>query len=305
MGNDTVLFKFLPHIIPALAYLLSIIAGVLLYSGLSSKEEKMQTRIRFKHSLNKNIEKVVRDSLQSKAEILLKKANYPLGLNGLRYTIIMGGFIAFLTIYYVILPILMNGRADKMTMVGAVIIVLIALFAAPNNPFSLFVYIMKRIIEYHHAKKHAEVFMLYDLLINEIEMMTISRINTYNIIRNLKPYFTVLDKSLTMLLSSWGSDEGPIIALDRFSQELSSKEADALIGVLKNLDNLDRDTALGHLRGMHNMFVRSQIENYRRKRKISTDILRIPIKATHFIIILNFLILIVTMVSEILQKSRM
>lgn len=305
MGNEIVLFKYVPYIVLSFAYLLSIIAGVLLYSGLSSKEEKMQTRIRFKNSVNKNFEKVVQDSLQSKAEIWLRKANYPLGLNGFRYLLIIGGFIAFLTIYYVILPMIINGRPDKLTIVSTVIIGLVAFIAAPNNPFSLFVYIMKRIIEYHHAKKHAEVFMLYDLLINEVEMMTVSRLNTYSILRNIKPYFTVLDKSFTMLLSSWGSDEGPIIALDRFSQELSSKEADALIGVLKNLDNLDRNTALGHLRGMHNMFVRSQIENYRRKRKITTDILKIPIKATHFIIILNFLVLIVTMVSAILQKSRL
>ncbi|MDA6131254.1 hypothetical protein OSK38_28305, partial [Escherichia coli] len=68
-------------------------------------------------------------------------------------------------------------------MVAAVIILLLALLAVPSNPYSLFVYLMKRVIEYHQAKKHAEVFMLYDLLINEIEMMNISRINTYNILR--------------------------------------------------------------------------------------------------------------------------
>ena len=63
---------------------------------------------------------------------------------------------------------------------------------------------MRKYLEYLQAKKNAEVFMLYDLLINEIEMMVSTRINTYNILRDIKPYFDVLDKSLARLLSSWG-----------------------------------------------------------------------------------------------------
>ncbi|MFT9495737.1 MULTISPECIES: hypothetical protein [Bacillota] len=305
MGNEVVLFKYLPYLINITAYFLSCFAGILVYSGLTSKAERLQNRIRLRSNFNQSKAKVVQGSRQTKAEEWLKKAQYPLGLNGLKYYLMIGGFLTFLMFYYVLIPLIVNGGADKLTMVAAVIIILLALFSAPSNPFSLFVYIMKRVIDYHHAKKHAEVFMLYDLLINEIEMMTVSRINTYNILRNIKPYFVVLDKPLTILLSSWSSDEGPKAALEKFSQELHSKEADALIGVIKNLDDLDRKTALGHLRGMHNMFVRSQIENYRRKRKITTDLLGIPIKTTHFIIILNFLVVIVTMVSVILESSRM
>lgn len=305
MGNEIILFKFLPFLIHAISFLLSVLAGGLVYTGISSKVERAQNRIRLKNSIIKNKGKVIEGSLGTRAEEWLKKAQYPLGLNGFRYYLIVGGLILFLAIYYVIFPILLNGGSSKLTMMAAVIILLIAFFATPSNPFSIFVIIMKRVIDFHHSKKHAEVFMLYDLLINEIEMMSNSRINTYNILRNIKPYFVVLDKSLTMLLSSWSSDEGPKVALEKFSQDIQSKEADALIGVIKNLDNLDRKTALGHLRGMHNMFVKSQIENYRRKKKITTDLLGIPIKATHFIIILNFIVLIVTMVAKILASSRM
>ncbi|MCM3393287.1 hypothetical protein [Cytobacillus oceanisediminis] len=302
---ETMFFKYLPYVMYTLSLLLSCLAGVLVYTGLSSQAERVQTRIRFRNSLLKNKEKLVSSSKETKAEEWLKLAHYPLGINGLKYYLVTSGFILFLTIYYVILPILINGGAQKLTMVAAVIILLLALLAAPSNPYSLFVYLMKRVIEYHQAKKHAEVFMLYDLLINEIEMMNISRINTYNLLRNIKPYFVVLDKPLTKLLTSWSNDEGPKAALEQFESELNSKESQALIGVIKNLDDLDRKTALGHLRGMHNMFVRSQIENYRRKRKITTDLLGIPIKITHFLIILNFLVVIVTMVSVILKSSRM
>lgn len=288
-----------------IAFFLSCLAGILVYQGLSSSVERMQTRIRFRNNLTKSKKKIVEGSQNSKAEDWFKKAKYPLGLNGLRYYLILGGFIVFLLIYYVFLPIAVNGKADKGTMFAGVFIILFAFFMSPSNPFSLFLYVIKRVIQFHQAKKHAEIFMLYDLLINEIEMMTVSRINTYNILRNIKPYFVVLDKPLTMLLSAWSSDEGPSVGLEKFSKDLDSKEADALIGVIKNLDDLDRGVALHHLRGMHNMFVKSQIENYRKKRKITTDLLGIPIEVTHFIIILNFLVVIVTMVSIILKSSRM
>lgn len=305
MGSEIILFKYLSSFVHIFSFLLSSLAGVLVYSGLSTKTERLQTRIRLKTSVRKNREKVIEGSLQSKAEEWLKKAQYPLGLNGIRYYLIMGGLIAFLTVYYVIFPILVDGKADKLIILSGVLIIAFALFTAPSNPFSLFIFIVKRVIDFHQAKRSSEMFMFYDLLINEIEMMNHSRINTYNIIRNLKPYFVVLDVPFTILLSSWSNDEGPKEALDKFGNEFNSKEADALISVLKNLDDLDRATALSNLRGMHNMFVKSQIENYRRKKKITTDLLGIPIKTTHFIIILNFLAVIVTMVAMILQKSHM
>jgi hypothetical protein len=258
-----------------------------------------------KAQINKSKDMVIKGVKESKAEEWLLKAHYPLGLNGIRYYLIAGGLVIFLSFYYVILPIIINGETPRATLIAAVVILLTALLLAPNHPVSLFVYFMKKVIEYNDAQKHAEIFMLYDLLINEIEMMSVVRINTYSILRNIKPYFVVLEKPMTLLLSSWSNDQGPQKALDTFSISLSSKEGQALIGVMKNLDDIDKETALHHLRGMHSMFVKTQIETYRRKRKVTTDLLGIPIKATHFVILLNFLMVIVTMVSFIMKTSRM
>ncbi|KZE68052.1 hypothetical protein AWM68_17895 [Fictibacillus phosphorivorans] len=299
------IFKYIPYLVTTLSVFFSCLAGILVYSGLTSKAERVQNRIRFRANLSNHRQNFVENTKNSAAEDWLRKAQYPLGLNGVKYYLFLAGFTLFLTIYYVIIPILVNGGVGKLQFISAIAIFLLVAFAIPSNPFSLFVYLMKRVIDFHNAKKHAEVFMLYDLLINEIEMMSVSRINTYNVLRNIKPYFVVLDKPLTLLLSSWSSDEGPAVALDKFANQLQSKESQALIGVIKNLDNVERETALNHLRGMHSMFVKSQIENYRRKKKITTDLLGIPIKATHFLIILNFLVVIVTMVTVIMKNSRM
>lgn len=303
--SEVILFKILPYLVYTLSIILAGVAGLLVYTGLSSKHERVQNRIRLQQNIIKSRKLLVQKAGRSKAETWLKEAQYPLGLTGLKYYLIIGILISFLISYYIVLPVFIDGGIDNSTLLALLLIITVVVVFSPNVPFSLFSYLMKKVIEFHKAKKQAEIFMLYDLLINEIEMMNVHRINTYNILRNIKPYFDVLDKDLTRLLSSWSSDEGPKAALTKFENELDSKESQALVGVIKNLDDLDQQTALNHLRGMHSMFVKSQIENYRRKRKLTTDLLGIPIKATHFLIILNFVVVIVTMVSIILSTSRL
>mgnify|MGYP001203885029 FL=1 len=299
--QTAVFFKYLHLLIYLLSAISSCLAGILLYTGLSTKEERLQSRIRFRKTLQESQKIIVEQSKKSKAEEWFEKADYPLGLNGLKYNFTYWGILAFLGCYYMIFPMLFG---DKPSIVAAFAILLFAFLASPSFPYSLFCYIMRKYLEYLQAKKNAEVFMLYDLLINEIEMMVSTRINTYNILRDIKPYFDVLDKSLARLLSSWGSDEGPAVALERFQEELNSKEAEALIGVIKNLDNMSRETALQQLKGMQSMFTRSQIENFRIRRKLTTDLASLPVKATHFIIILNFVMVIVMMVVVILQNAN-
>lgn len=304
MSNEIMFFRFLPYIIQTAAIIMACLAGILVYTGLSSKVERRQTRIRIKTQMVKSRNKVIENTKNSKAEEWLEKAKYPLGLNGIRYYLMLWGVVLFLLTNYVFIPFIINGPGNEIS-IALMVIVLVTIFLLPNNPYSLFVLVNKRVIDYYNTKKHAEIFMLYDLLINEIEMMKITRINTYNILRNIKPYFVVLEKPMTKLLSTWSNDEGPIVALDKFEKELDSNEAKALISVMKNLDEIDRETALSHLRGMHSMFIRTQIENYRRKMKLTTDLFGIPIKTTHFLIILNFLVLIVTMVSVVMSSSRL
>lgn len=279
-------------------------SGTLVYLGLSSKVERNQTRIKIRTNLLYRKEKLVISSYQSKAEILLKQANYPLGLTGLRYYLIVISIILILVFYYILVPLVLGGTITKNIIIAFILIVLLVVLLLPHNPYSLFVFTVNKVINYIQAKRNAEIFMLYDLLINEIEMMNTNRINSYNIIRNLKPYFNYIQGPLSSLFATWSSDEGPIVALDNFSKEIGTKEVEALVSVIKTLDNVDHTTALLSLRGMHNMFIKGQIENYRRRRKLTTDLMSLPIKITHFIIILNFLMVVITMVTIVLNASN-
>ncbi|MDC3424305.1 hypothetical protein NC797_07255 [Aquibacillus sp. 3ASR75-11] len=300
--EQAVFFKVLPYLIYFFAVIMALTSSLLIYTGLASQTERMQTRLRIKQSLQKNREKLAQSASRSGTEEWMKKANYPLGLNAFKYQLIFYAFILFLLINYLVLPALYGGEIKTWTLIGIIIAFVLLL---PSNPYSLFVYVMKRVIDYKEAKKNAEVFMLYDLLINELESMTNSRINTYNILRNIKPFFDVISGSFAILLTSWSSDEGPEVALDKFAKDIGTQEAKSLVSVMKNLDEVNIETALKSLKGMNDMFVRSQIENYRRRRKVTTDLASIPIKTTHFLIILDFLVVIIVMVSYLMDNSNM
>lgn len=300
MQEAAVIFKFVPYIRYTIVVILAVISGVFIYRGLTSHTERIQDRLRIKQSVQQGRVKLVESASKSNSEDWLKQADYPLGLTGLACNIVFFLITLLLIANYIIIPFLFSGDMSLWSIIG------IALFFIAFNPNfkTLFFYVMKRIIEYRHAKKNAEVFMLYDLIINELEMMQVSRINTYNILRDLRPYFTVIDTSLARVLTTWSNNQGPKVALDQFAKDMGTKEAHALIPVIKTLDDVDRLTALDSLKGMRSMFINSQIENYRRRMKITKDLSSIPINATHFVIILNFLAVIVVMVTQILQSTR-
>ncbi|WP_161625312.1 hypothetical protein [Pontibacillus halophilus] len=245
--------------------------------------------------------KVTDTMKQSKAESWLKAAGYPLMLNGARYHVIYFIVSFLLIVNYILAPILT--RSD----LGIITIALVAgaiLFLLPSFQWSAFVYVMKRIVDYREAKRNAEVFMLYDLVINELEMMSSSRTNTFNLLKKLMPYFDVINDSFAKLLTTWNNDKGPKIALEEFGEDIGTKEAKSLASVLKTLDEVDKETAIQNLNDINNMFARSQIENYRRRKKVTLDLASIPIKATHFVVILNFIVVIIVMVGILMEANR-
>lgn len=301
MQESVLLFKFLPFIVYIVATIGALLSGMLVYMGLSNKTERTQTRLRVKEKISENKTKLVDKADKSPAEELLSKAEHPLGITGVKYYVVFISLMSLLVINYIIFPYLLGDRETIWTLL---LLIAVYFLLLPSFPYSLFRYVVNKVIDYKQAKKNSEIFMLYDLIINEVEMMESSRINTYNLLRNLKPYFEFINGSLTKLLSRWTDDEGPNEALEGFAEDIGSKEAKSLISVLKTLDENDKDTALSSLRGMNNMFVRSQIENYRRRRKVITDLGSLPIRITHFLILLNFVAVVVYMVMIIMEGAR-
>lgn len=299
--SEIVLFKFLDIFVYGLAIILAIVSSSFLYTGLSTHTERLQTRIRLRHSFVEGTKKLKESTEQSNTEKLLKKASHPLGLTAIRYNSILFIVFGILMVNYIFVPLVVSGSVN---MWSSLIILVLFLMAMPHFPYSLFRYMINRVIEYREAKRNAEIFMLYDMLTINLKAMTNTRINTYNLLNDIKPYFEVIDKPFTRLLSDWTSNKGPQQALDDFGKELGTKEAKAIVGVLKTLDQVNIHTAIEALQGMNDMFIRSQIENYRRRRKVSTDLLSIPIKSTHFLIILNFLIVIIVMVTTLISTNQ-
>ncbi|NLP52202.1 hypothetical protein [Bacillus sp. RO1] len=261
----------------------------------------MHYRLRFKQALKEQQEQIVVKSSEGKLEKVFKDAGYPLGINAIRWHLFSYSLLVLLILNYMVYPYLFKGDFSIFSVVG---IVVIMFGISPKYPFSLSTFILKRWIEYKKAKKNAELFSLYDMLIGEIQMMNSTRINAYNLLKGLKPYFSEINGELNRLLINWNSDKGPEYALELFAKELNTPEAESLVTVLKTFDDNKRETILQSLKGMEDTFINSQIENYRRRRKLYVDLGKLPIKATHFLIILNFVVVIVYMVSFIMSESR-
>jgi hypothetical protein len=282
--------------------LLGLLAGYMVYSGLANRMEKQHLRIRFKESVIVQKEKFKEKASNGKNEDLFKEAGYPLGINGLRWEIIKWVLLSFVILNYIFYPILTTG---DFSLIAVVLIIVGMLMTMPTFPYSITRFVLNRLIDYKKAKRNSELFSLYDMLISEIQMMQNTRINSYSLLRTLKPYFKELDAPLTRLLTGWTNDEGPEKALDVFAKEIGTNEAKSLANVLKKFDENKRETILQSLQGMEDMFITSQIENYRRRRKLYVDLANLPIKAAHWLILLNFIVVIVTMVSNLMKEARL
>jgi hypothetical protein len=280
----------------------ALLAGYLLYSGLSSRLEKQHYRLRLKESLQKQSKKFENKAKSSKAEQLLNEAGNPLGLNGVKWEILKWTLLSFLLINYIVYPTLLS---KEVSMYSILFIIVVMVMLSPTFPFSITRFILNRLVDYKKAKRSSELFSLYDMLISEIQMMQNTRVNAYSLLRMLKPYFKELDATMSRLLTNWTSDQGPEHALDVFAKEIGTNEAKSLANILKKFDENKRDAILKSLIGMEDMFINSQIENYRRRRKLYVDLANIPIKGAHFLIILNFVLVIVCMVSILMREAKL
>ena len=300
--SSVLLYKYYPILVHIIAIFGALGSGWLVYSGLTNRYEKIHHRLRFKQSILEQKNRFVLFSKESRLEIMLKQAGYPLNITALKYNIFHMCLSIFLALNYLIVPYYTKGTFSMVTL-G--ILFLVLLLTVPLFPYAAIYFLLKRLIDYKNAKRNAELFVLYDLLTTEIQMMETSRINAYNLLRDLRPYFTEIEDSLNRLLTDWNKDKGHVAALDAFAKEINTSEAEALVTVLKTFDENSRKTILESLRGMEEVFANAQIENYRRRRKLFVDLARIPIKTAHFLIILNFVVVIVFMVSVIMRNSHM
>jgi hypothetical protein len=296
------LYKYLPLLIRAACVLGAIIAGYLLYSGLTTRTEKLFYKLRVRNAIQQSKQQFQTKAERSKLQDILREAGFPLGLNAVRYKILHLALMVFLILNYIVYP---YWSGEGVALYTVILIIALYVGLLPDVPFSLAHLILKKWIEYRRAKRNSELYSLYDMIISELEMMQTMRINCYSLLRTLKPYFQEIEPDLNRLLAQWNSDKGPSYALDLFAKEMGTREAEALATILKTFDENKKETILTSLRGMEDMFVNSQIENYRRRRKLLVDLASIPIKATHYLIILNFVIVIVYMVSVIFKQSHM
>ncbi|WP_440650425.1 hypothetical protein [Bacillus subtilis] len=274
-------------------------SGILFYSGISTQEELMLGKFRIQHEFVKRVRRLKDENEESKLEKILKDAGYPFGLNANRYTAIFIGLMLVILVAYVVTPAF---RGDGFNLFGLVSVVAVFLIGTPDIKYSGFNFLMKKVKELNQAKIQAEVFTFYELALNELRLMENSRIQAYTMIRDLAPNFSKMAPSINMLLFNWNT-VGHASALDSWAKEVGGEEARALASVFKTLDVVDRDTAIKSLEGQQEMFMKAQIENFRRRIKVKADLAKLPIMATFALLMANYLAVVVIMCLNLLNSN--
>lgn len=296
------LYRLLPFIPYLFAIGGGVLSGFLVYGGLTDHHERRHYRLRLKSTLTKSKTDLMGQAQKSGTEQLLKQARYPFGLTAVRLYLILIIILAYLAFNYVVLSVLMNGYIRWMPLIIGLVIVLLL---NPDTPLSPMRFILNKFIAYRKAKQLAELFSLYDMLVSEIEMMRTMRVNIYSLLRMMLPYFDELKPAMTKMLMEWtSSTAGPQLAVDNFAKDIGTSEAQSLATVLKTFDENSRETLLESLKGMEDMFITSQIENNRRRRKLFIDLVGMPVKTANFLILLNAILVIVMMVTKIMDSSN-
>lgn len=301
--NETIwLFRILPYVVYAIAFSGALTSGVLVYNGLATKLERRHLRLRLKNGWKSSKKELALKARSSGSEKILKAARYPLGLSAIRVNLILVGLLALLVFNYIFLALLLKGHIQMFPLLIGIIVLI---FLYPGNPISLTHFGLTKFIDYRRSKRNAELFSLYDMLVSEIEMMHTTRVNAYSLIKAFLPYFNELKPLLTGMLARWtSSSRGPHEGIDWFAEEIGTSEAKSLATILKTFDEDSRDTLLVSLRGMEDMFVTSQIENNRRKRKLFIDMVSLPVKIANWLILLNFVIVIIMMVLNLMGNNK-
>lgn len=289
---------YVPYVVGVVG---ATVSGTLVYFGLANRLERRHYRIRIQEGWEEGKNELIAQSQTSKLETLLKQARYPLTMNALKTNVAFIILFFFLLLNYIFFPSILAGQMKLVPFVIG-LGVLIGLY--PAIPISPTRFILNRLIEYRQAKRNAELFSLYDMLVSEIEMMQSSRVNVYSLLRSLQPYFNNINTDMATMLSDWTSATiGPYKAIDRFSETVGTNEAKSLATVLKTFDESSRENLIVSLRGMEDLFITSQIENNRRKQRMFLDVISMPVSVTHFLIALNFVYIFIVMVMKIMGDS--
>jgi len=278
-----------------------IASGILMYDGLTTREEKRRSILMAKRRLKAFQDQAKQSAVPKYLDEILRKAGNPLGLTAVRYQMFRYGFTVALFVYYFIFPLVLKQHFAF----GVLSFILLFLYvSSPKFPFTLFSFIMTKLIEIQESKKNNEIFQLHDSLISELELMESRQVNTYHILKRLYKHFEYIQPELQELIQPHNWKVDPTPALERFAERIGTTEAHMLINILTKFDkHTNREVAISSLESNSQLFSTKQIENYRTRRKLINDLATIPIFITHILIVLNFIAVVVILTLETMKNT--
>lgn len=281
---------------------LSGYSGYLVYSGIATEEDKIVGKLEIKQFFTRTgLGKQDENDEENELEKKFTEAGNPLGLTAHKYVLGYYGVLIVLIIAYVITPMLQGNTLGTYATV-AIGMYLVAFH--PQLKFGVVHFALNKYIENKKIKLQTELFTFFDLILGRVRTMSHGRVNTYSIIRDIYPEFTELSPSLSRLLLNWNRD-GSSKTLDVWVEEVGTKEASSLAGVLKELDNNDIDVAIHSLEGQQSMFLMQKLETTRRTIKLRADIGKVPLWGAFGLTMAYFMSMIIIMTLDIINETSL
>lgn len=297
------MLNYLNLILYGLGGLGSISAGVLMYDGLSSREEKRRNILMAKRRLKSFQIQAMQAAAPQYLDEILKAAGNPLRLNAFRYQMYRYGAIGFFLAYYFLYPVVIRGQFSVW---GIAVPFFLLLLSSPKIPVSAFSFIIRKLTDINISKRNNEIFQLHDLLISEIELMESRQVNTYHTLKRLYKYFDHIQPELQELLEPNNWKDNPEASLKKFGKQIGTTEAHMLVNILAKFDqHTNREVAIASLENNSKLFATKQIESYRMRRKLVNDLALIPIFTTHMLIVLNFIAVVVILTMNAMDQSNL
>lgn len=110
------------------------------------------------------------------------------------------------------------------------------------------------------ARRNKELFLLYGLVIQYLEVHPDSSVSVYDILRQSAPNLTVIQPALVRCITLWPRD--PEAALTRFASEIATEQAKEFAEILRQIESSIVSTGLDTLNQRYDNFKEAQVAAY-------------------------------------------
>ncbi|WP_284644246.1 hypothetical protein [Paenibacillus silviterrae] len=135
-----------------------------------------------------------------------------------------------------------------------------------NTKASLVTFLLAKWRDVYDGEKNRELFMVYNMITDELRSNHSHRLNLFSLLSKLKDYTVRIKPALMKGLRRF--DEGPHAAMELIAEEIDTKEAKELCKLLADLDTTPAEEIAVLVDAREESYTHMLRENQRRRRRL-------------------------------------